>query len=663
MRLADLLTQQQHAIEERWLERVRPLAPRAGLTREELVDSLPAFLAELARALRHLEDASVTSALPESSPVAEAHGQQRHRFGYATEAVAREYPLLHEVILLVAATSGVAVSAWESILLARCMGTATAEALSHFAAASELELRRSEGDARLQHAFTAEQLLRVQAAERKARESAAAAEAERKKLHDIFEQAPVLIAIVEVPDFIFTFANPAYRALLGGLDVEGKSLPEVLPEFEGQLRALVDGVVASGVAFVGREVPIRLPHRAPGEDQFFDFVYQPMFDAEGRVRGILACGYDVTDQVRARQQVQRLAAQLEAILQSFPEPLFVADATGVTRANAAGLRLLGATSMEALEQDMATLYQKAFIRRADTGEPLEPKDNLLVRALEGHTVFLDCIMRDPITGADRVMRSAAAPVRVGEQVVGTVAFSTDITERIQAERSLRERADFEQKLIGIVGHDLRQPLQTIAMSAGILLMRPGLDERALVGVQRITAAAARMQRMLHDILDFTRARLGGGIPLERVQSDIGQLAREAAEEVALVHPERQVEVAVEGSAEGRWDADRLRQVLDNLLTNALAYSPAGTPVRLEVDGRTPGEVHVRVHNAGAPIPAEILPVLFQPMTRGTRAAGAERSVGLGLFIVRHLVEAHGGRVEVASTEAEGTTFSVHLPRG
>jgi signal transduction histidine kinase len=228
---------------------------------------------------------------------------------------------------------------------------------------------------------------------------------------------------------------------------------------------------------------------------------------------------------------------------------------------------------------------------------------------------------------------------------------------------MRERADFEEKLIGIVGHDLRQPLQTISMSAGILLMRPGLDARALAGVQRITAAAARMQRMLHDILDFTRARLGGGIPLARVQSDVARLAQEAAEEVQLVHAGRRVEVRAEGDGEGRWDADRLRQVLDNLLSNALAYSPAGTPVRIEVDGRMPGEVRVHVHNAGAPIPAEVLPVLFQPLTRGSGVGGAERSVGLGLFIVRHIVEAHGGRVEVASSESNGTTFSVHLPRG
>jgi len=918
MRLADLLKQQQHAIEERWLACVRPLAPRDGLTREELVDSLPLFLAELSRALRHLEDPSITSALPQSSPVAEAHGRQRHRLGYATESVAREYPLLHEVILLVAVSADVPVSAWEGILLARSMGTAAAEALAHSASASEQGQRLSVERARLQRASSEEQLLRVQAAEQQARESearlrailasleegvclhdaqgtilfanAAAArhtgvpldqlqgrtpldphwravredgsnypgdehpsmralrtrrpvvgdvmgihrpdgrlvwlsvnaqpllsgdgslllgavssfaditerrrteaalraseeryrtlfesldegfcilqvifdeadrpidfryieinpaferqtgmqgalgrtirelvpdiepswfdiygkvaltgeptrvvnhavsmerwfevyafrigapeerkvavlfsditerkraeaevEAERQKLHDIFEQAPVIIAILEGPDYTFTFANFAYRILVGGLDVEGRSVREVLPDFEGEgIRALLDGVRTSGAPFVGREVPMTLSTGGADEVRFFDFVYQPLRDAEGRVSGVLGCGYEVTGLVRARRQAEALAAQREAILEAFPEPVYFADFTGITRANAAGLSLLGVASMEELDRSIALFHARAQVRRADTGEPLPLDENPLGRALQGQTAFLDYVVRDLSTGEDRVMHGSAAPVRVGGEVVGAVAISTDITERTRAERALQERAGFERQLIGIVGHDLRQPLQTIAMAAALLLRRPGLDERALVSVQRITTAAARMQRMLHDILDFTRARLGGGISLAREQTDMAQLAREAVEEVEIVHAGRPLVVAVEGSGEGRWGADRLRQVLDNLLTNALAYSPAGSQVRLAVDGRASDEVHVHVHNAGAPIRSELLPVLFQPLTRGTATRSAERSVGLGLFIVRHIVEAHGGRVEVASSEGEGTTFSVHLPRG
>lgn len=644
MRLADLLDHQRHAVEERWLERVRPLAPRDGLAREELLGSLPAFLAELAGALRRLEGAPASSALPERSPAAKAHGQRRQRLGYATAPVAREYPLLHEVILEAAAAAGVAVSAREGVLLARCMSTAAAEALFPFASASEQAALSSE------------------IAERS--DAEARAEAERQKLHEIFEQAPVVIAIIGGPEYTFSFANPAYRRLVGGMDVVGKPLREALPgpELQG-ICALLDGVVASGIPYVGREVPMTLATHAPEDVQYFTFVYQPMRGPDGRVHSVLGCGYEVTDQVRARRQAEALAAQLEAILQAFPEAVYVADATGITRANAAGLSLLGAASVEEVSRDIAVLHERARVRRADTGEPLPPEENALALALQGRTGFSDIVVRDLSRGEDRVLHVSAAPVRVGGDVVGAVSICTEITERTLAEQALRERADFEEKLIGIVGHDLRQPLQTIAMAAGLLLRRPGLDERALWGVQRMTAAAARMQRMLRDILDFTRARLGGGIPIERAPGDVAQLAREAAEEVQLVHAGRHVAVAIEGSGEGRWDADRLRQVLDNLLTNALAYSPAGTPVRLEVDGRTPDAVHVRVHNAGAPIPAELLPVLFQPLTRGAGTGGAERSVGLGLFIVRHLVEAHGGRVEVASSEAEGTTFSMRLPRG
>ena len=117
-----------------------------------------------------------------------------------------------------------------------------------------------------------------------------------------------------------------------------------------------------------------------------------------------------------------------------------------------------------------------------------------------------------------------------------------------------------------------------------------------------------------------------------------------------------------GEGGGEWDGDRLAQVVTNLVTNALAYSPAGTPVRVETRGED-GTVLLRVHNTGKPIPPELLPRLFEPMTRG-RAGGdaASRSIGLGLFIVANIVHAHGGTIEVRSEASEGTTFTVRLPR-
>jgi PAS domain S-box-containing protein len=495
------------------------------------------------------------------------------------------------------------------------------------------------------------------------KQAEAQAEAERQKLHDVFQQAPVAICILEGPRHTFTFANPPYLKLVPGPDILGKPLVEALPGMEEQgFDKLLDQVVASGTPFVGNAVPVKLSHHAEGEVDYMNFVYQPMRDAQGQVRGVVVCAFEVTDQVLARRQAEGLSAQLEAILQSFPEPVYVADATGLTRANAAGLSMVGAKSPAQLERSIALLHEKAQVRRADTGAPLAAEESPLARALQGHTSFLEFIIRDLTTGRDRVMRSAAAPVHVGEQVVGGVCVCTDITERTAAERALRERTDFEEKLIGIVGHDLRSPLQSVLLSATALLRQEELDVRAMRNVTRIRTSAERAHRMIRDLLDFTQARLGGGIPLERRSVDVPALVREVVDEMEANFPERQVQVALEGESQAELDRDRMAQVLTNLLHNALRYSPEDTPVRVRMEVGEEALV-LAVHNRGEPVPPERLPHLFQPMQRATHQEDRTgRSVGLGLFIVRHLVEAHGGSVQVASSREEGTTFTVHIPR-
>jgi signal transduction histidine kinase len=254
--------------------------------------------------------------------------------------------------------------------------------------------------------------------------------------------------------------------------------------------------------------------------------------------------------------------------------------------------------------------------------------------------------------------------RIGEPHECKVAvLFTDITQRKQAEQALRERADFERQLIGIVSHDLRNPLNAILLSATMLLRRQGLDARQEGTLRRMLDAAERMQRLVRDLLDFTQVRLGQGLPLQREPVELHVLTRKVVDEVLAAHPDRQVEVWAEGEGWAILDADRIAQLLTNLLSNALAYSAPGSPVR--VTTREAGEhVVLEVHNLGEPIPPEKLERLFQPLERGTHpSAHSSRSIGLGLFIVDSIVRAHEGRIQVRSTAGEGTTFSVELPRG
>jgi signal transduction histidine kinase len=144
--------------------------------------------------------------------------------------------------------------------------------------------------------------------------------------------------------------------------------------------------------------------------------------------------------------------------------------------------------------------------------------------------------------------------------------------------------------------------------------------------------------------------------------NLHDLARQVLEETHLAYPERQVDAVAHGDGQGQWDGDRLAQVLANLVNNAIAYSPEDSLVRVETRGEA-GHVLLSVHNRGAPIPPELASRLFEPMQRGeSQRAKASRSIGLGLFIVKRIVDAHGGTIDVRSTEGEGTTFTVRLPR-
>jgi PAS domain S-box-containing protein len=265
---------------------------------------------------------------------------------------------------------------------------------------------------------------------------------------------------------------------------------------------------------------------------------------------------------------------------------------------------------------------------------------------------------------DGTLHWMAASGRVEDSggAVRMVGTNVDITDRKRQEQEAREHAALERQLIGIVSHDLRNPLNAILLSVAALVRREELDERTLRSVIRIQTSAERATRLVQDLLDFTQARLGGGIRIDRRPADLHLVTRGVLDEVEAAHPGREVQVRHHGDGRGEWDPDRLAQVVQNLVTNALKYSPEGTPVHVVTRGDG-GQVVLTVQNQGAPIPSERLGRLFEPMQRATADVGnAGRSVGLGLYIVKHIVDGHGGTIDVRSTDEEGTTFTVRLPR-
>jgi len=247
---------------------------------------------------------------------------------------------------------------------------------------------------------------------------------------------------------------------------------------------------------------------------------------------------------------------------------------------------------------------------------------------------------------------------------GFIKITRDITERKRIEAALRDRAEFDKQLIGIVSHDLRTPLSAITLGTALLLRNKDLSPRHVSSLHRILSSAERAQRLIVSLLDFTQARVGGGFILQQAPLELHGFVDMVAEEVRLSHPGRELRVEHAGDGQGEWDADRLAQLLTNLLNNALNHGLEDTPVRVRVQGE-PEAVVLSIHNQGPPIPSEVMPRLFAPMNRGEGAArrtGQAGSIGLGLYIVQQIVRAHGGSLSVDSTQERGTIFTASLPR-
>jgi two-component system, sensor histidine kinase and response regulator len=252
----------------------------------------------------------------------------------------------------------------------------------------------------------------------------------------------------------------------------------------------------------------------------------------------------------------------------------------------------------------------------------------------------------------------------------TKPFDADILRaKVQALVALYRRGELAERaryaenermrelFLGVLGHDLRNPLNAIMVATDFLRRHEALPEAHQRIAETADRAATRMLRMIEDILDLTRIKLGGGMPITFRPSDLGELSRAATEELGIAHPTRRLQIQVQGDVRGNWDADRLTQVVSNLVGNAIEHSTAD-PISVTV-ADAGARVTLEVHGQGEPIPTESLARLFEPFQRSDSNIGG---LGLGLYIVREIARAHQGTVEVDSTARGGTSFIVTLPR-
>ncbi|MEJ0038269.1 MAG: hybrid sensor histidine kinase/response regulator [Gammaproteobacteria bacterium] len=236
-------------------------------------------------------------------------------------------------------------------------------------------------------------------------------------------------------------------------------------------------------------------------------------------------------------------------------------------------------------------------------------------------------------------------------------------QKQQLARELHERTEtlrLNEMFIAVLGHDLRNPLHAMMLSAhGI--HRVSTEEPVKQAATRIVSSGNRMSRMIEDLLDLARGRLAGGIQIVREPVDLASVVGRVVRESQAGKPGRALEIHQQGHFNGQWDAGRLAQVASNLIANALQYGDPKEPVIVELDGTGETSVEMIVSNAGG-IPRELLPQIFDPFRGRSEPSRRSEGLGLGLYIVKELVEAHEGRVGVSSNPGERTRFTVRLPR-
>jgi len=361
---------------------------------------------------------------------------------------------------------------------------------------------------------------------------------------------------------------------------------------------------------------------------------------DGKPVQLTGLGANITDHKKADE-----GRRLYAAIVSSSEDAIVSKALDgtITSWNRAAERIFGYASEEAVGKSIKLIF------------PPEKEDDFLAildRIRRGERVEHYETLRKTKDGRIIEVALTVSPVHDERgNIVGAAKIARDVTALKAAER---ERQRTRDMYLGILGHDLRNPLNTIV--ASLYTLDRVLTDDARKVLARMARSTQRMSRMIEQLLDFTRARLGEGIILDLSAGDLRDISHGVVEELEAQHPHR---IRFEGkSVPGRFDSDRLAQAVANLVGNALQHGSPDEPVDVRVTSHN-GHGRLEVENRGAPIPDAVKATIFEPFRRAETRQDSS-GLGLGLYIAREIVRAHGGTIEVESADNR-TTFAIELP--
>lgn len=390
------------------------------------------------------------------------------------------------------------------------------------------------------------------------------------------------------------------------------------------------------------------PDRARGLDHGADaYLVHPVDGDEliATVRALLRLRQAERDRTRLAAEIEASERRYRTITETTTVGLCLIDADmRCTFLNRAAEIMLRRSSADLRGQMLHGVLEP----RSPDGVRIPPEDWLVNQVITGNEAV--SAQREVVQRADGtslMIELSANPIVVGDMRVGAVVEIKDIEDLVQAEKQ-------RDLFLATLGHDLRAPLQTMSLGVSLLQQNHALGERERLTVQRMRASTTRMERLIAHILTFART-LVEGVPLALRPIDLAEICRQVVREASGREQTRLIDQRGLAELRGTWDADRLAQVVENLVSNALSHGVGPVTITLAREG---DDAILSVHNLGPPIPRAALPTLFDPFRRATERAGG---VGLGLYIVDQIVRAHSGSITIDSELERGTTMTIRVP--
>lgn len=381
-----------------------------------------------------------------------------------------------------------------------------------------------------------------------------------------------------------------------------------------------------------------------------DMTVTALRDREKTLRGFAMITRDRTRERAIEAALQAAQESLRSVVEHLPAAVSLKNAEGrYVVTNRAFEENLGLPRGGALERTAEEIMPPALLAE-------EQATDAKVRA-SGQPSTRERTIEGP--SGPRVLLSTKFPIHAGGDRPALGCVDTDVTAQKAEQAALSRAVEIRDRFVAVLGHDLREPIHIVHMAAKLIEARGSIDHDVRALAVRIHKGADRMGRLVGDMLDYARGAMGERLPIQPRPIELARAVESAVEDLRLLDAAVEIRLEAPEPVPGVWDADRIAQLVTNLVGNAMHHGEHGAPVEVAVSALE-GKACIRVTNRGEPIPREILPTIFQPFRRADTARKA-KGLGLGLYIVEQIALAHGGSARVESSR-ERTTFEVLLPR-